>query len=297
MVFWRTIPQLVILIIMYKMKNISCIIPVYGLTIGENTKYFNDLIHSLSIALEKLKGRFEIIIVNDDVARIPKESIMCVLASYGLLGHVIYVENETNRGQAYSRNVGVAHSSYDFFHFIDQDDFVSDNFYEEFNMSDVDTDIFISKPFFFKNNKIFPAYTKWLNIVYKNASKMNDLWYLLLSNVVYSPGQVIMSKSSYYKAGSFPVLHNRGADDFALFYRMVFSSTCFSVRYMAYSSFYYRIHSQQNSKQSSTNESVLEYFKGYQADSLKEKIIISIKSKGILSFVGKMFYLLFFRCA
>ena len=57
------------------MKLISFIIPLYGLSIGNNTVYFDVLLHSISIASIPLHGHYELIIINDDKERITEETV------------------------------------------------------------------------------------------------------------------------------------------------------------------------------------------------------------------------------
>lgn len=281
---------------MRKMK-ISCIIPIYGIGVGNNKFFFENLLHSVFKASCALKGQFELIIVNDDRDRITEESIKEVCSKYKLYDCLIYHENERNNGQAYSRNVGASLASGDYLHFIDQDDYITGDFYNFIRLQNRKADFYISLPYFDKDGTIKKAYTRYLRKVYKKAKYISDVWYLLLSNVVYSPGQLIISKRAFESVDGFPVLKNRGADDFALFFKLIFAEKKFTVAFLPESKFYYRIHSQQNSKLSSTNISACEFLNMQTIIGLKQKIVFLEKTKKWAGWLGKLFYVLFFRRA
>lgn len=274
-------------------KSISCIIPVYKLNAGNNESYFLYLLKSLKEASLSLMGLFEIIVVNDDKSRIGRDYIERLFLQTGLKGVLKYVENSENFGQAYSRNVGAMNARYDYVHFIDQDDYISETFYNEFIDSD-NKDIYISSPYFSKDNHISPGFTKALSLYYGNCKLLSNMWLLMLSNLVYSPGQVILRKSVFEEVGGFPVLKHKGSDDFGLFYNLAFKrkTTC---DYLAGSYFYYRIHQMQNSRLESVGPSADEFLDSIENPCLKEKIIIRIRKDKAWSIVCKLVYYLFFK--
>ena len=216
---------------------------------------------------------------------------------YKLENYLIYHENDINKGQAYSRNVGASLASGKYLHFIDQDDYISDDFYASYMQQQGNADFYIALPYFDKDGIIKQAYTEYLKNAYKNARYFSDLWYLLLSNIVYSPGQLIMSKSAYDSVGGFPVLEKKGADDFALFYKLVFSGKNYKVSFIPESSFYYRIHSQQNSKLSSTNDSACEFLSQVKPIGIKQNVVKIQKTRKWAGYLGKLFYITFFKRA
>lgn len=277
--------------------RLSCIVPIYGLNCGENIIFFNELICSISLASAPLGDQFELVIVNDDKERVAKNDIIDICAKYGLDKKTVYAENIINKGQAYSRNVGANLAKGDYLHFIDQDDSISDNFYVTLLESDKLKDIIISTPYFKMGGGIKKAYTKLLLNTYKKSGCTKDLWYLLLSNIVYSPGQILMSRNAYEKSGGFPILEHRGADDFAIFYKMVFGEESISTIFIMENAFYYRIHSQQNSRKESTNLSACEFLYTQKPQTIKQKIIFFQKTKRWASVLGTLFYVTFFRRA
>lgn len=279
------------------MESISCIIPVYGLTVGDNMSYFKELLLSLSVAIKQFEGNVEIVIVNDDVERISKQDVEEVCQLTGVIEIVKYLENQGNKGQAFSRNVGASNSSGHYLHFIDQDDYVSENFYSSLFPSSKIADVCLSVPFFCKDGVVKKAYTKRLLSAYHKATYIDNLWFLLFSNVVYSPGQVVMTRRCFEESGGFPILKNRGADDFALFYNMIFNKTRFSVSFCRERKFYYRIHSQQNSVLSSTSLSVREFLSSQKQKGFKQKLIFMQKTQSRLSILGILFYITYFKRA
>lgn len=279
------------------MKSVSCIIPLYGLTAGDNLRFFKELLVSVRQASQPFSGNYEVILVNDDRNRISEEDVLGWCHECRLSDRVKYIENEENGGQAYSRNIGAAHATYDYLHFVDQDDYISPDFYDPFLKAKEASDFYISTPCFDKDGDKRPAYTPLLKGAYGCAKEISQLWYLLFSNIVYSPGQLVMSKASYEQAGGFPVLNHRGADDFALFYKLVFSGRRYTVSYMAKSKFYYRIHAQQNSKLSSTGVSACEFLGSQNTVGFKQRAICIQKSRKWAGWLGKLFYVLFFKRA
>lgn len=280
-------------------KSVSCIIPIYGIVSEESKFFFGQLIQSVASAAKYLADRFELIIVNDDKERISRKFVIDICSDCGFCSDsVLYFENKENLGQAYSRNIGAFNAKYDYLHFIDQDDFISENYYDCIDDKSEDKDIIISVPYFYKNSQIKRAYTRLLIKSYYSAKEIGDLWYLLISNVTYSPGQILISRSAFSRSGGFPILDHKGADDFALFYNLIFKNTHpVSVRFERRCSFYYRIHNSQNSKLTGTNESVMEFLMDRIPTTLKQKIIIRIKDKNACSYFRRLFYLLFFRRA
>ena len=277
--------------------KLSCIIPIYGLSSGENHRYFEDLLCAISIASAPLGDEFEMIVVNDDKDRISRQDIMALCKKHGIENKLVYKENVTNRGQAFSRNIGASIASGEYLHFIDQDDYISDNYYSEILKSGDETSIIISKPYFSKDDEIKRAYTGLLQAAYRHAYYLKDLWYLLISNVVYSPGQMLMPKKYFDSVGGFPVLSHRGADDFALFYNLVFGGDKIPVKFNSESIFYYRIHSQQNSKLSSTNLSACEFLSTHRPANLKQQIVYDSKMKRWVGVLCKIFYVLYYKRA
>lgn len=201
------------------MKYISCIIPVFNLNSAGNWNRFCDLVKSLAIAAKPyLPEYFELIIVNDDPQCRRKEDIMTLIESFGLEQNLKLLSNEVNMGQAFSRNRGCEFASNEYLHFIDQDDYVNECFYSKLE-SGSGRDIYIANASFHveKNHKEVTAISFLTRMLYSKAAFLKHLWPLLVSNIVYSPGQVIVKKELFFACGGFPVLENLGSDDYAFF--------------------------------------------------------------------------------
>lgn len=269
---------------------------MYGLAYGSNRIYFKYLLENINAASTKYLANIELVFVNDDPLHIDRAEIEDILVEIGYHGKFIYHQNKENKGQAHSRNVGISLSSGDYLHIIDQDDYISHNFYASF-FSAQDADLYISTPFFNINDTcIKKAFTPLLSIAYLYSHRVSSLWFLLASNIAYSPGQVILSKDLVNEVGGFPVLEHKGSDDYGLFYNIAFKTQA-SVKYLNNCRFYYRNHTQQNSKLCNMQASVAEFLASSNCESLKERIIHSLKLDSKLSLFNKFIYILFFRRA
>ena len=280
------------------MKSVSCIIPIYGITRNDNLSYFKQLIESLSLAAIGKLEKYEIILVNDDIDNSPKSLILGVCEQYGLINCTRYIENGTNKGQAYSRNKGAKLAKNKYLHFIDQDDYVSNDFYINLINRGCNSDILISRPFFnvhFKKDvRIIPADSYILNYFYTCSSKLTHLWFLLIINIAYSPGQVLFSSPIFHEVGGFPVLVNKGSDDYGLFFNLVFKTKA-SFNYDSNALFFYRTHELQNSRICDMSASVREFLDSVEANSIKKRIIRNFKLSPFFSVLTKLFYIIVFK--
>ena len=101
-------------------KGISVIIPCYNV---EN--YIKKCLDNLENKLQNFD--YEIILVDDCSTDNTKEIIKSIIKSK----KIIFLENEENHGAGYSRNLALQKAKYDYISFIDADDFIDDNFYDE----------------------------------------------------------------------------------------------------------------------------------------------------------------------
>jgi len=256
------------------MKSISCIIPVFKLDDGQNWERFCTLIESLALAAKPLIPKYyELIIVNDDPECKKSAEITKLLSKIGMIEFTKVLTNSQNMGQAYSRNKGGNEAHKEYLHFIDQDDFVNDVFYNALN-NDAKVDMYIANPMFYLENsrKIIAGTTFFSRLLYKKTSHLGDLWPLLLSNIAYSPGQIIIKKSKFIAAGRFPLLEYRGSDDYALFYNLALLNQI-NTSYMKTAVFFYRIHMNQNIKILNMDNSIREFFSITKTKSFRERFI------------------------
>lgn len=102
------------------MPKVSVIVPIYNVE-----KYLEKCINSL---LSQTLEDIQIILVNDG----SKDNSGNIAKEYGKnnKGRVIYVEKE-NGGLSYARNYGLKYATGDFIAFLDSDDYIEKNAYEE----------------------------------------------------------------------------------------------------------------------------------------------------------------------
>lgn len=96
---------------------LSIIIPVYN-----SEKYLEKCLNSLLLK-EKYKYLYEIIIVNDGSL----DDSSSILASYSYKYDFIHVFDQSNKGQASARNLGLKQAKGKYVFFVDSDDFVITN--------------------------------------------------------------------------------------------------------------------------------------------------------------------------
>ena len=101
------------------MVKISVIIPVYGVE-----KYIDRCLKS--IVNQTLK-EIEIIIVNDET----KDNSMTICEEYKKRDNRIKIFNKKNEGLGLTRNFGIERASGEYIAFVDSDDYIDLNFYEE----------------------------------------------------------------------------------------------------------------------------------------------------------------------
>lgn len=101
-------------------EGISIIIPCYNVE-----KYIEKCLTNIKKQLVNFD--YEIILVDDCSTDNTKKIIKKLLGERNIL----YFENEKNSGAGFSRNFAVKKAKYDYVSFIDADDYVDDNFYDE----------------------------------------------------------------------------------------------------------------------------------------------------------------------
>jgi len=280
-------------------NSISCIVPLYGLLKNNNLYRFSLLIDSICSAVSRIDtSLFELILINDNPDEDIEELITDILSSKNANFLWYYYVNEKNIGQGATRNKGAAFSNNNYLHFIDQDDYISENFYSEFvlNNNKILRDIYIYKPYFNigdQNNKTI-GITLLLKLIYNSSNKLSSLWGLLFSNIVYSPGQTIVLKEIVLKHGGFEILSNYGSDDYGLFYKLVFNDDLV-YKYINNAYFAYRIHPYQSSKNCNMDNSVNEFLSKNHPNTLKEQIIHYLKLNNSFRMITKLMYVSLFK--
>ncbi|MFM2392098.1 MAG: hypothetical protein RLZZ546_75 [Bacteroidota bacterium] len=260
-------------------KNLSVIIPCYKI---DKNNYLNELLYSIVNQEENNFNVLEIILVNDspDIDLIP-------FIQPNLLSKIIIINNETNKGQAFSRNKGACIAQGEFLHFIDQDDLIALNFYKNIQNS---YDIMIGNCFLFNENKQIRLYKSHRIKIYsffKNTSSLN--FFLIFDNIILSPGQAIFKKEIFNNLNGFPVLENFGSDDYGLMFK--YASNKIEYRFFSNALFYHRLHRVQGKRYLNMNLSKKDFFVQINAKTIFTKIC-SNNSK-IIQFFKKITYVLF----
>jgi glycosyltransferase involved in cell wall biosynthesis len=245
------------------MHDFSIVIPVYKLEFANNTEHFISLISSISrnCRNETVKDKVkEIVVVDDNGNSDLKAAIDNIFIQEDLKEKLVYVHNDKNVGQAKSRNIGFTYASGEYIHFIDQDDFISDDFY--FCLIDNYADIIIGSPHLYINKLGYeiPYTRSAFNKKLKKTEKLGELWILLISNFAVSPGQYLIKGSVFNKVKGFPVLETRGSDDYCLLFKLAIENV--STKYVENAAFFYRIHDMQNRNSSQLKNSLIEFLNG-----------------------------------
>ena len=117
---------------MKKQPTVSIIIPVYN---GE--KYLDNCLASV---FQQDYKKIEIIAINDE----SKDNSLQKLEEYQKKHSNIKIINQTNTGQAIARNNGIKNSTGDYITFLDQDDYLDNNYISTLVNSINDADILIT---------------------------------------------------------------------------------------------------------------------------------------------------------
>ena len=226
--------------------KISIIIPIYNLNSGESLRYFDDLIRSIILnIIENANFRIhEIIIVDDSPKTTSKKGVNLILDQIKGFCTFNYLVNSINRGQAFSRNLGASVATGDYLHFIDQDDMISSRFYENLFLNTEKFDIILSDCVHLSepDKSFYKFITKFL---FKRSTSFHQLRPFLINNIANSPGQYLIKKNLFLKVSGFPLLNNKGSDDFGIFLRFLRIDHNFI--FVDQSKFYYRTHKHQSS--------------------------------------------------
>lgn len=123
-------------------KKISIIIPIYN---GFN--YIDKLFESV---LNQTYNNYEVIFINDGSS----DNSLELLKKYKNKYKFVKVINQKNKGRSESRNIGVENATGDYLTFVDQDDFLSNDFLEKLIKNIKNNDIVLSGYNRVSDNKI-----------------------------------------------------------------------------------------------------------------------------------------------
>lgn len=196
---------------------ISVIIPLYY-----GSKYIKSKIKMIEKAFKiaNILNEAEIIFVNDS----PDEKISLYDIEYKV--DVKVISNERNYGIHYSRALGLSYSKAKYIHFLDQDDYILEDFYEKTLNSIKDNDVLVSNCILEKNNDE-------KRILYRNKIELNNVkrpyLYIFLDDRIISPGQCIIKRESIPLFWTKNIMQQNGSDDFLLWLLMFEENKRFSV--------------------------------------------------------------------
>jgi len=248
------------------MIKISIVIPVYKVKFGDNWKYFENLINTIVKNIYKLQGTqisiCQIIIVNDEPNCIINLRDILFDSKYNNL--LTIINNRYNMGQAKSRNIGFELCKGDLIHFIDQDDYIDDDFYFKLatEYSNSNADLVIANINLVRNG-VIRNYYKNMFIYYIN--KFDNFWqmrFFLVGNYIYSPGQYLITAKCFREICGYPELISKGTDDYGLILNLTLQKRKYI--FVNNTRFYYRLHDNQNKTKLNMTNSLIELFNNYR---------------------------------
>lgn len=189
--------------------HISVIVPFY-----HGNKYINNLISILDKNYQNLKNNnyeMQVVLVNDS----PGEEIS-ITCDYAV--PVKFIKNEKNIGIHKSRLKGLENAEGEYVHFLDQDDTVSNNYYLSQLKNIKDADFVVANGYLmtdFDNKRvIFDSKIKQQKSVDLNYS-------ICYSNMICSPGSVLIKRTAIPQEWKSITFKNNGADDHFLWLLML----------------------------------------------------------------------------
>ena len=192
--------------------DISIIIPIYK---GQQfIPYWIRKIEKNAVYLNSLHLRCELILVND----FPEEEISAEnLQTYGLSMKVL--NSKENRGIHGARTYGLEHAEGEWVVFLDQDDWITDDYLLKQKLWIKDADAVICNGYI---KKICTEISRFIYADYEEQRRTKALsFYISTGNPVCSPGQVMMKKNAISSSWRRNKLKTNGADDYYLWILML----------------------------------------------------------------------------
>lgn len=147
-------------------KKISVIIPIYNSS--------QTLERTLNSVINQTYTNLEIILVNDGST----DNSIEICKNYAKKDNRIVIVNQKNKGVGEARNHGIDVSTGDFISFVDSDDTMDENIYNELIATQIVTNADIvesgAKVVLGKNNEIYPYEKKEKIILYENHDYMKN---------------------------------------------------------------------------------------------------------------------------
>lgn len=223
------------------MNKVSIIIPVYN-----SAEYLEECL--ISVLNQTLK-EIEIIIINDG----SNDCSDSIIKKYvGINKNIIYINNDSNKGIGYSRNLGLLKSSGEYIGFVDSDDTISSDMYEKYykyaktNQLDI-----VSGYYFKKTNK---TKTRFENIYFDICNI--DTNYNLINSIDYGPCNKIFKRKIIFD-NKIMFEENLKYEDMPFVLKVLYHSV--KVGHINEAYYNYRIHS--NSETTTMDERIFDIFK------------------------------------
>lgn len=227
--------------------GLSVVIPYY-----KGKEFIECTIKSLITSLKQSKINYEIIVVNDS----PNENINDLI-NYD--PNIRVINNTNNKGIAYSRNVGKQASNYEYILFIDQDDWVGEDFFKEaYIYINKGYDMILFNYNIVKEKKIKRNYNLLFKYYFNFITAKSLIKY---GNLFRTTGQVVLRKNI---VGNFINTSIMGSDDAYLYIDLFSNKDQLRLKYVTKPLFYYRLHSDNYTKKTNFHASSLECFDEYQ---------------------------------
>ncbi|MCQ2531694.1 MAG: glycosyltransferase [Saccharofermentans sp.] len=189
---------------------ISVIVPLY-----KGNKFVPQIVERVeeqsSLLYSSCGQKLELILVNDypdEVIDVPSSDSI----------DIVFLNHEQNSGIQQARVTGLQVAKGEYIHFIDQDDYVEANFFVELYgvAQATNADVVVSNGYRDYPDHSMPIYKK------ESAIKLvsDEAMYIYGTDVIFSPGQSIIKKSSIPVKWISNIMHKSGSDDFYLWLLM-----------------------------------------------------------------------------
>jgi len=241
----------------YKTQEVDVIIPCYQL-LAYNREHFETLVRSLATSQNRPYIR-QVIVLNDDITELIQPFVEAVFEANQLRDKLIFLQNDVCLGQGASRNKGASLAKASYLHFIDQDDFISDDFYSVLLATHADCRL--ASLMLYRQGKIRKLHRIWTDWWYKKARYLSDLSFFMFANIAVSPGQYVLKRACFEAVGGFPTLIQKGAEDFGLLFKLCDRNTSFL--FVDNALFYHRLHPHQGKNYLNITASVKEFLSDY----------------------------------
>lgn len=223
------------------MKKVSIIIPVYN-----SAKYLKKCLNSV---LNQTLKEIEVIIINDGST----DCSETIIKEYvNLNKNIIYINNISNKGIGYSRNIGLLKSSGEYIGFVDSDDTICNTMYEKYYNYAKKNKLDIASGYYYKKNK---DTTKMFKNSYFDICNL-DTNYNLINLIDYGPCNKIFKRELlFYNKIKFE--ENLKYEDMPFVLKALYHSV--KVGHINAAYYNYRIHS--NSETTTMDRRVYDIFK------------------------------------